>query len=200
MNLSSQTRPSLDGTTRIIVTVDPARASANPALDLVSVIGQFEHAARNAQHTRPMVEQFAMQWGLPLELAEQVLKGDLRVELDGARLALFVDGDMLSRLYLARVGLVDGGTVAIENDDHWLVDRDAEQRVKRMRETLGVHARHGGFGTRGSVGSEAQLCELLCDLRMFCDREGVDLHHCLDVAYERYMHERHRGLTTPQIN
>ena len=69
----------------------------------------------------------------------------------------------------------------------------ASARAQRMHSVLLVHGVAAGPSV-GPVASPAHLCELLCDLRYWCDEHVVDLHQALDQSFVRYMHDKHHAL------
>jgi hypothetical protein len=195
MIISNDTKPSLDGSRRIRVSLEQPRSSLHPQLDLAVNTALFHEAEKAREATRPIVEKVALQWGIDCVVAERLLRGELQFDTACGRLTLFVNADELARLFYARLGLVDGAQRVDVDDDHWAQRPTIDRRLQRIAEAMEVHARHGSDGARGSIGGRLQLTELLCDLRLWCAERGVNLLQCLDMSYERYMHERHRSLS-----
>jgi hypothetical protein len=185
MNISVETKPSLQGADRLLVTLSPVQPLADAGLDLTRLVATYEHLSRRGEPTESVVEEFAQTWGLHRGMAERLLKGQTHAKLGATGLiTLYMNGEELLDCYLARIGLAEGAHRTVEDIHHWWRPLDTDQRRRRIEQTLQVHARHGGHGTRGSVGGEQQLIELLRDLRDWCDEHEVDILVCISQAFE----------------
>lgn len=71
----------------------------------------------------------------------------------------------------------------------------SDARARRVLAVLRLHAEAAGPAV-GPMSSQAHLCELLCDLRFWCDEHVVDFHQALDQSYVRYMHDKHQALVS----
>lgn len=90
------------------------------------------------------------------------------------------------------------GALTVTEDEAapcWERDSVSGARAQRMHSVLLVHG-EAVSPSVGPVASPAHLCELLCDLRFWCDQHVVDLHQALDQSFVRYMNDKHHALTS----
>jgi hypothetical protein len=185
MNISAETKPSLEGSDRVLVTLAPTRAGIEAGVILIRLAAEYEHLVRAGTSPKPVVDEFAQIWGLHCAMAERLLKGQLSLRLEpNGVIAVFMNAQELLECYLARVGLAEGARPAIDDLDHWERPINAQGRRRRIEQALHLHARNESYGTCGFVGGEAQLTELLRDLRVWCDVQDVNLFRCLSRAFD----------------
>ena len=77
----------------------------------------------------------------------------------------------------------------------WESGSPSDARARRVQAVMRLHAEAAGPSV-GPMASPAHLCELLCDLRFWCDEHVVDFHQALDQSYVRYMHDKHQALVS----
>jgi len=185
MDLSIETRPSLEGGDRVLVTVSPPQLHSDPAQLLIRMASSYQDLMDSGVWPKPVVEEFAQVWRLPLAMAKRLLAGevDAKVGPTGS-ITVFMNAEELLDCYLARVGLAEGAYPSVEDADHWQSPIDQDRRLRRIDQALQVHARYGGHGSRGPVGGEEQLTQLLLDLRVWCDLHKVDLLRCIGCAFQ----------------
>ncbi|HET9642744.1 MAG TPA: hypothetical protein VFP68_05200 [Burkholderiaceae bacterium] len=131
------------------------------------------------------MNEIARTWGLPYPMAERLLKGELpvRLETNGA-IAVFMNAQELLECHQARVALGDGPCQTLYDPEYWKCPIYGEDRRRRIGNVLHFHARDENSRRSGFVGGEAQLTELLRDLRVWGDAYRVDLLGCLSRAFD----------------
>lgn len=88
------------------------------------------------------------------------------------------------------------GTLTITEDSSapcWESGSLSDARAQRVQAVMRLHAEAAGPSV-GPMASPAHLCEVLCDLRFWCDEHVVDFHQALDQSYVRSMHGKHPAL------
>jgi hypothetical protein len=186
MNASSLSAGVPSNASPLVVLADDHKLTT-VALELVRAAAEYQARRGHGQPTGEFVAEFSRRFAIDPSLSEALLAGEVAVEIDGDRLVAH-PGAMLR----------ETGVIARPPGDRCR-NRSTpsgsrpEERARRMQSVMHAHATARDAGA-DAVSSAASVCEILCDLRHWCDEHSIDLYQALDESYVCYMHEKHDGL------
>jgi len=187
MNIASQSTGAPGTASDMRVALSPDHKVSTVALELVRAAAEYQARVKRAEDATGLVAEISERFGIDLRLGELLLAGKVATEIDGDQLVVksslpSCDTDRAAPRRATRcAGLSAPSTFG------------PEERARRMQSVMLMHAAARGANAQ-SVASVASVCEVLCDLRHWCDEHMVDIYKSMDQAYIRYMHDKYQGL------
>lgn len=157
------------------------------ALELVRAAAEYQTRVNRNEDISGLVAEFSARFGIDARLSDGLLAGKLATEIDGDQ--LFVNTTLLQHepepVTTRRAERPEGAIASSKPG--------ADERARRMHSVMSMHSAACGASGHG-VATLGNVCELLCDLRHWCDEQTVDLYQALDRSYASYLRDKHHHL------
>ena len=157
------------------------------ALELVRAAAEYQTRVNRSEDISGLVAEFSARFGIDARLSDGLLAGKLATEIDGDQ--LFVNTTLLQHEpepVTTRCAKGHNGAIAPSTPC-------ADERARRMQSVMSMHSAARGASGHG-VASLVNVCELLCDLRHWCDEQTVDFYQAMDRSYAKYLNDKHHHL------
>lgn len=159
--------------------------SKNAELDVLVTAAEYQWLASRQASVEHLVRDFGERFGLTPVVANAVLAGSTRARIEEGYLVIEAT-EQADRPSSA------ADTPRHSTDSAPTVPASTAARVDRADRLLILYA--AKVAQEEQLTREARLSELLCDLRHWCDADGVVMYKALDQSYVRYMHTKFGGL------
>jgi hypothetical protein len=187
MNIASQSTGTRDTASAMRVVLSADHKVSTVALELVRAAAEYQTRIKRAEDASGLVAEISERFSIDVRLSEALLAG---------KVAAAIDGDQL--VVRSALPPCDANRVAPRRAPRPTslaspLTFGPEERARRMQSVMLMHAAARGASAQ-SVASLANVCEVLCDLRHWCDEHMVDIYKSMDQSYIRYMHDKYQGL------
>lgn len=184
MKATSQCACASDNVTCARIVLNPDQKLSTVALELVRAAAEFQNRVARNEDTTGLVAEFSTHFHVDTRLGEAMLAGKIKAEFDGDHLIVQATDPQPERFNTHPTAPCNALSVST---------LDAKVRARRMHWVMRIHALACHVIAQ-STNSQNNACEFLCDLRHWCDANGVDIYKAMDEAYIRYMHDKFTGL------